>query len=183
MQIKPKKKGKSGNYSTNAKILDELALEYAIAANILEHRTLMKLKTTYIDALPKLVKKDGKIHTHFNQIVTATGRLSSSEPNLQNIPIRTEFSSRIRAGFVASNPESVIMSADYSQVELRLLAHYSGDKGLIEAFCSDIDVHKVTASKIFNVGIDEVTKEVAPIVSSIEIDETKLNEMLAVVLS
>ena len=159
MQIKPKKKGKSGNYSTNAKILDELALEYAIAANILEHRTLMKLKTTYIDALPKLVKKDGKIHTHFNQIVTATGRLSSSEPNLQNIPIRTEFSSRIRAGFVASNSESVIMSADYSQVELRLLAHYSGDEGLIEAFCSDIDVHKVTASKIFNVGIDEVTKD------------------------
>lgn len=159
MQIKPKKKGKSGNYSTNAKILDELALEYAIAANILEHRQLMKLKTTYIDALPKLVKSDGKIHTHFNQIVTTTGRLSSSEPNLQNIPIKTEFSSRIRAGFVPQNPDNVIMSADYSQVELRLLAHYSGDEGLIEAFCSDIDVHKVTASKIFNVSMDEVTKE------------------------
>ena len=159
MQIKPKKKGKSGNYSTNAKILDELALEYAIAANILEHRQLMKLKTTYIDALPKLVKADGKIHTHFNQIVTATGRLSSSEPNLQNIPIRTEFSNRIRAGFIPSNPDNVIMSADYSQVELRLLAHYSGDKGLIEAFCSDVDVHKVTASKIFNVPMEEVTKD------------------------
>ena len=159
LQIKPKKKGKSGNYSTNAKILDELALEYSIAKNILEHRQLMKLKTTYIDALPKLVKQDGKIHTHFNQIVTTTGRLSSSDPNLQNIPIRTEFSNRIRAGFVPENENNVIMSADYSQVELRLLAHYSNDKGLIEAFCSDIDVHKVTASKIFNVTIEEVTKD------------------------
>ena len=159
LQIKPKKKGKSGNYSTNAKILDELALEYSIAKNILEHRQLMKLKTTYIDALPKLVKQDGKIHTHFNQIVTTTGRLSSSDPNLQNIPIRTEFSNRIRAGFVPENENNVIMSADYSQVELRLLAHYSNDKGLIEAFCSDIDVHKVTASKIFNVPIEEVTKD------------------------
>ena len=119
----------------------------------------MKLKTTYIDALPKLVKQDGKIHTHFNQIVTTTGRLSSSDPNLQNIPIRTEFSNRIRAGFVPENENNVIMSADYSQVELRLLAHYSNDKGLIEAFCSDIDVHKVTASKIFNVPIEEVTKD------------------------
>ena len=159
MQIKPKKKGKSGNYSTNAKILDELALDYAIAANILEHRQLMKLKTTYIDALPKLVKSDGKIHTHFNQIVTATGRLSSSEPNLQNIPIKTEFSSRIRAGFVPEHEDNLILSADYSQVELRLLAHYSNDKGLIEAFCSNVDVHKVTASKIFNVSMEEVTKE------------------------
>ena len=159
LQIKPKKKGKSGNYSTNAKILDELALEYSIAKNILEHRQLMKLKTTYIDALPKLVKQDGKIHTHFNQIVTTTGRLSSSDPNLQNIPIRTEFSNRIRAGFVPENENNVIMSADYSQVELRLLAHYSNDEGLIEAFCSDIDVHRVTASKIFNVPIEEVTKD------------------------
>ncbi len=159
MQIKPKKKGKSGNYSTNAKILDELALDYEIARNILEHRQLMKLKTTYIDALPKLVKKDGKIHTHFNQIVTTTGRLSSSEPNLQNIPIRTEFSNRIRAGFIPSSEDNIIMSADYSQVELRLLAHYSGDEVLIKAFCDDVDVHRVTASKIFNVGMDEVTKE------------------------
>lgn len=159
MQIKPKKKGKSGNYSTNAKILDELALDYSIASNILEHRQLMKLKTTYIDALPKLIKSDGKIHTHFNQIVTTTGRLSSSEPNLQNIPIKTDFSSRIRAGFVPENENNLILSADYSQVELRLLAHYSEDEGLIEAFCSDIDIHKVTASKIFNVSMDDVTKE------------------------
>lgn len=159
LQIKPKKKGKSGNYSTNAKILDELAFEYSIASNILEHRQLMKLKTTYVDVLPKLVKSDGKIHTHFNQIVTTTGRLSSSDPNLQNIPIRTEFSNRIRAGFVPENENNVIFSADYSQVELRLLAHYSQDKALIEAFCSDVDVHKVTASKIFGVDMNDVTKE------------------------
>lgn len=159
MQIKPKKKGKSGNYSTNAKILDELALEYEIAKNILEHRQLMKLKTTYVDALPKLVKNDGKIHTHFNQIITTTGRLSSSDPNLQNIPIKTEFSSRIRAAFIPENENNFILSADYSQVELRLLAHYSNDENLINAFLSNIDVHKVTASKIFNVTIDEVTKE------------------------
>jgi len=159
LQIKPKKKGKSGNYSTNAKILDELAFEYEIAKNILEHRQLMKLKTTYIDALPKLVKNDGKIHTHFNQIVTATGRLSSSDPNLQNIPIRTEFSNRIRAAFIPESENSVIMSADYSQVELRLLAHYSNDEVLIHSFCNDIDVHRVTASKIFNVSMEEVTKD------------------------
>ena len=159
MHLKPKKKGKSGVYSTSAKILDELAPDYKIARDILEHRQLMKLKTTYIDALPKLVKADGKIHTHFNQIVTTTGRLSSSDPNLQNIPIRTEFSNRIRAGFIPENPDNVILSADYSQVELRLLAHYSEDENLIKAFCDDVDVHAVTASKIFNVPIEEVTKE------------------------
>ncbi|MBR2068863.1 MAG: DNA polymerase I [Candidatus Gastranaerophilales bacterium] len=159
MGLKPKKKGKSGVYSTSAKILDELAPDYKIARDILEHRQLMKLKTTYIDALLKLVKKDGKIHTHFNQIITTTGRLSSSDPNLQNIPIRTEFSNRIRAGFVPENVNNVILSADYSQVELRLLAHYSQDENLIKAFCEDIDVHALTASKIFNVPIEDVTKE------------------------
>lgn len=159
MQIKPKKKGKSGVYSTSAKILDELAPDYKIARDILEHRQLMKLKTTYIDALPKLVKQDGKIHTHFNQDVTTTGRLSSSDPNLQNIPIRTDFSNRIRSAFVPQNDDYVIMSADYSQVELRLLAHYSEDEILIKSFCDDVDVHRVTASKIFNVAESEVTKE------------------------
>lgn len=159
LQIKPKKKGKSGNYSTNAKILDELALEYEIAQNILEHRQLMKLKTTYIDSLPKLVKADGKIHTHFNQIVTTTGRLSSTDPNLQNIPIKTEFSSRIRAGFIPENENNVILSADYSQVELRLLAHYSQDKTLMKAFIDNLDVHTITASKIFNMPLEAVTKD------------------------
>ena len=119
----------------------------------------MKLKTTYIDALPKLVKKDGKIHTHFNQIVTTTGRLSSSEPNLQNIPIKTDFSSRIRAAFVPANSENVILSADYSQVELRLLAHYSKDETLMKAFIDDLDIHSITASKIFGVPLESVTKE------------------------
>lgn len=159
LQITPKKKGKSGNFSTGAKVLEDLAMEYEIAADILEHRQLMKLKTTYIDALPKLIKEDGKIHTHFNQIVTTTGRLSSSDPNLQNIPIRTEFSNRIRGAFVPSNSNSVILSADYSQVELRLLAHYSKDETLINSFVNDIDVHSVTASKIYNVPIEEVTKK------------------------
>ena len=159
LQIKPKKRGKSGTYSTNAKILDELAFEYNIASDILQHRQLMKLKTTYVDVLPKLVKSDGKIHTHFNQIVTTTGRLSSSDPNLQNIPIRTEFSNRIRGAFIPADAESYIMSADYSQVELRLLAHYSGDESLIKAFVEDVDIHKVTASKIFGVPVENVTKE------------------------
>lgn len=159
MEIKPKKKGKSGNYSTSAKILEELAPYYAIARNILEHRQLMKLKTTYVDVLPKLVKNDGKIHTHFNQTVTTTGRLSSSDPNLQNIPIKTEFSNRIRAGFIPSSPNNLIMSADYSQVELRLLAHYSEDEILINSFVNDVDVHSITASKIFNIPLEEVTKD------------------------
>ena len=159
LQIVPKKRGKSGNFSTGARILEDLAMDFEIASDILEHRQLMKLKTTYIDALPKLVKQDGKIHTHFNQIVTTTGRLSSSDPNLQNIPIRTDFSSRIRGGFIPSNSNSVIFSADYSQVELRLLAHYSQDKTLINSFINDIDVHKVTASKIYNIPIDIVTKQ------------------------
>ncbi len=159
LQIKPKKKGKSGSFSTNAKILEELAQEYEIARDITQHRQLMKLKTTYIDALPKLIQKDGRIHTHFNQVVTTTGRLSSSDPNLQNIPIRTDFSNRIRAAFVPKDDKSVILSADYSQVELRLLAHYSDDKTLINAFMEDKDVHTITASKIFNVEQKDVTKE------------------------
>lgn len=159
LKIKPSKKNKTG-FSTSAKILDELALEHQIARDILEHRQLMKLKTTYIDNLPKLIKDDGKIHTHFNQIVTTTGRLSSSDPNLQSIPTRTEFSNRIRAAFVPTDREnSYILSADYSQIELRLLAHFSADEVLIDAFCNDEDIHLITASKIFEVKKEEVTKE------------------------
>ncbi len=159
LKIKPSKKNKTG-FSTSAKILDELALEHQIAQDILNHRQLMKLKTTYIDNLPKLVKDDGKIHTHFNQIVTTTGRLSSSDPNLQNIPIRTDFSNRIRAAFIPSDREnSYIFSADYSQIELRLLAHFSDDKVLIDAFKNDEDIHLITASKIFEVDKKDVTKE------------------------
>ncbi len=158
LKIKPGKKNKTG-YSTNAKILEDLALEHKIAKDILEHRTLMKLKTTYVDNLPKLLAKDNKLHTHFNQIVTTTGRLSSSDPNLQNIPIRTDFSNRIRAAFIPSSNEYSILAADYSQIELRLLAHVSEDEALISAFMDDVDVHTTTASKIFDVSVNDVTKE------------------------
>ena len=159
LQIKPKKKNKTG-YSTSAKILDELAEDYEIARDILEHRTYMKLKTTYVDNLPKLLKSDNKIHTHYNQTITTTGRLSSSDPNLQNIPVRTDFSNRIRAAFITSDPDNYsVLSADYSQIELRLLAHISNDEVLINAFKNNIDIHTITASKVFGVDIDNVTKE------------------------
>ena len=158
LKIKPGKKNKTG-YSTNAKILEDLAQEHKIASDILEHRTLMNLKTTYVDNLPKLLGKDNKLHTHFNQIVTTTGRLSSSDPNLQNIPIRTEFSNRIRAAFIPCSDDYSILAADYSQIELRLLAHISGDEALINAFLHDADIHTLTASRIFDVSTDNVTKE------------------------
>ncbi len=158
LKIKPGKKNKTG-YSTSAKILEDLALEHKIASNILEHRTLMKLKTTYVDNLPKLLGKDNKLHTHFNQIITTTGRLSSSDPNLQNIPVRTEFSNRIRAAFIPCASDYSIIAADYSQIELRLLAHISEDKALIDAFLHDVDIHTLTASRIFDIPPEDVTKE------------------------
>lgn len=162
MQIpaKGKTKTKTG-YSTSAKVLESLAKDYPITGYLLEQRHLAKIKSTYIDALPLLIsEKDNRIHTSFNQTVTTTGRLSSSNPNLQNIPIRTEVGNRIRAAFVPKDKEnSVIISADYSQIELRLLAHFSKDPTLTEAFINDIDVHTSTASKVFGVPLDEVTKE------------------------
>ena len=109
--------------------------------------------------MPKLLGKDNKLHTHFNQIVTTTGRLSSSDPNLQNIPIRTEFSNRIRAAFIPCSDDYSILAADYSQIELRLLAHISGDEALINAFLHDADIHTLTASRIFDVSTDNITKE------------------------
>lgn len=158
--LKSKKKRVKGHYSTSAEILEELAPEYEIARLILEYRKYSKLKSTYTDALPALIDNDGRIHTTYNQTITATGRLSSSNPNLQNIPIRTEEGNKIRTAFVPANKsKSVILSADYSQIELRLLAHISKDKHLIEAFTSGIDVHTLTASKVFEVPIEEVTKE------------------------
>lgn len=160
MGLKSKKKRVKGHYSTSAEILEELAPDYEIARLILEYRKYSKLKSTYTDALPALIDKDGRIHTTYNQTITATGRLSSSNPNLQNIPIRTEEGNKIRTAFVpASKSKSVILSADYSQIELRLLAHISKDKHLIEAFKTGIDVHTLTASKVFEVPIEEVTKE------------------------
>ena len=157
LELKSKKKK---SRSTSAEVLEELAEEYEICEYILEHRKFSKLKSTYTDALPALISsRDGRIHTTYNQALTVTGRLSSSNPNLQNIPIRTEEGNKIRSAFCAQNPDSLILSADYSQIELRLLAHVSGDENLIHAFTSGEDVHTMTASKVFGVGVNEVTKE------------------------
>ena len=158
--LKSKKKRGRAQYSTSAEVLEELAPDYEIARQLLDYRKYAKLKSTYTDALPALIDTDGRIHTTYNQTITATGRLSSSNPNLQNIPVRTEEGSKLRAAFVPENKhKSVILSADYSQIELRLLAHISEDKHLIEAFKSGTDVHTLTASKVFEVPLEEVTKE------------------------
>lgn len=156
----PKKRGKSKN-STSAEILTYLAYEHEIAQLILDYRQAAKLKSTYTEALPALIEtKDGRIHTTFNQTVTSTGRLSSSNPNLQNIPIRTPEGNKIRQAFVPQDKENyVILSADYSQIELRILAHVTEDENLINTFKSGIDVHTLTASKVFEVPVDQVTKE------------------------
>lgn len=161
LQLKTRKKrGKSKN-STSAEVLNQLAQEYEIAGLILEYRKYSKLKSTYTEALPLLIdKKDNRIHTTYNQTVTTTGRLSSSNPNLQNIPIRTEEGNKIRQAFVPKDRENYfILSADYSQIELRLLAHVSEDEHLINAFKSGVDVHTLTASKVFEVPLSEVTKD------------------------
>ncbi|MEG0505485.1 MAG: DNA polymerase, partial [Raoultibacter sp.] len=154
--LRPTKKTQRG-YSTKATVLKELAKEHELPGFVLSYRELAKIKSTYIDALPRMRGQDGRIHTTFNQTVATTGRLSSSEPNLQNIPVRTDFGRHIRECFVPLEPEHKFLSADYSQIELRLLAHLSGDTGLIEAFCSGEDFHAQTASRVFDVPIDEVT--------------------------
>ncbi|OGI00139.1 MAG: DNA polymerase I [Candidatus Melainabacteria bacterium GWA2_34_9] len=148
-------------YSTNAKILESLAHTHPIVDLLLEQRHYAKLKSTYVDALPLLINsKTGRIHTSFNQTITTTGRLSSSNPNLQNIPIRSEIGNRIRAAFVPQEKENyVIFSADYSQIELRLLAHVTEDEILVSAFRNNEDIHAETASKVFGVPLKEVTKE------------------------
>jgi DNA polymerase-1 len=152
-------KSKTG-YSTSAKVLESLAEENQVARDILEQRHLAKLKSTYVDTLPELISPtDSRIHASFNQTITTTGRLSSSNPNLQNIPARSEIGNRIRGAFVAADENNLIISADYSQIELRLLAHISRDDNLIEAFCEDEDVHSSTAARIFDVPLEQVTKE------------------------
>jgi DNA polymerase-1 len=154
-----KKTKTTKSYSTNVEVLQELASHgYAVPQLIIQHRELHKLKGTYVDALPQLVARDGRVHTSFNQAVAATGRLSSSDPNLQNIPIRTETGREIRKAFVA-DPGWVLLSADYSQVELRVLAHITGDEGLVEAFRRGADIHRATASKMFNIPEDQLTAE------------------------
>lgn len=151
------KKTKSG-YSTDADVLEKLRLEHPIVDKILEYRTLNKLKATYIDGIIPLIKEDGRIHAKFNQTVTATGRISCTEPNLQNIPIRTEIGKELRKMFVAKEG-FIFLDADYSQIELRVLAHISGDENMIHAFNSGEDIHAMTASKVFGVSLEEVTKQ------------------------
>lgn len=153
------KKTPKGAPSTAEPVLQELAHEHALPRLILEHRSLSKLKSTYTDTLPELIHhRTGRIHTSYHQAVTATGRLSSSEPNLQNIPIRSEQGRRIRQAFVA--PEGYkLVAADYSQIELRIMAHLSGDKGLLKAFEKGEDIHKATAAEVFGVSVDEVSSD------------------------
>ena len=155
MQMPGGKKTKTG-YSTAADVLDKLAPEYPIVADILEYRQLTKLKSTYADGLANYIKEDGRIHTSFNQTITVTGRLSSTEPNLQNIPMRIELGRLIRKAFLPAKG-CVFMDADYSQIELRVLAHMSGDEKLIEAYREAQDIHRITASQVFHIPFDEVT--------------------------
>ena len=154
------KKTKTGQYATGEEVLQKLAGKHPIINAILEYRSYTKLKSTYLDALPALINpKDGLIHTSFNQAVTATGRLSSNNPNLQNIPVRTANGREIRRAFVPRGPEYTLMAADYSQIELRIIAHLSGDPAMIADFQLGHDIHAATAAKVFHVPIDQVTKE------------------------
>ena len=150
------KKTKTG-YSTNAEVLDELFDKHPIIEKVTYYRQLTKLYSTYIEGLKSVIDEDGKIHSSFNQAVTTTGRLSSTEPNLQNIPIKYEMGKAIRKVFVPDSEEQVILSADYSQIELRVLAHIGNDESLIDAFLNHSDIHTKTASEVFNVPLDEVT--------------------------
>ncbi|MBN1788287.1 MAG: DNA polymerase I [Sedimentisphaerales bacterium] len=157
--LEPVRSGKTGP-STDAGVLEALAGEHPIIELILQHRQLSKLRNTYTDKLGTLISpRTGRVHASFNQTITATGRLSSSNPNLQNIPIRTEIGKNIRSAFVPASKDGAIISLDYSQIELRVLAHLSGDKALIQAFEQDKDIHSFVASQIYNVDIDEVTSE------------------------
>ncbi len=158
--IKKPKKTATGQYATGEDILSELEAEHEIARKILDYRELQKLKSTYVDALPLLINpKTGRIHTSFNQAVTATGRLSSTNPNLQNIPIRTPRGREIRKAFIPKNEDCLILSADYSQIELRIMAAFSQDETMLEAFNHGLDIHASTASKVFKVQLSEVTSE------------------------
>ncbi|MEI6691308.1 MAG: DNA polymerase I [Chlorobium sp.] len=154
----PTKKTTKTGFSTNVEVLEELAPLHPVASDLLEYRSLQKLKTTYIDALPKIVNpKTGRLHTSFNQHITATGRLSSSKPNLQNIPIRSSLGKEIRKAFIPSSPEKWLLSADYSQIELRIAAEISGDPQLLNAFINHEDIHAATAKVIF--GTDEINSD------------------------
>ena len=155
MGLESSKKTKTG-YSTDSDVLEKL--NHPIAKEIILYRELAKLKSTYVDALPELADQEGRVHTHFNQALTATGRLSSTNPNLQNIPIKTEKGQRVRKAFIADEGKK-LLSVDYSQIELRVLAHISGDPGLIKAFKDNLDIHTATASEVFSVELKNVTKD------------------------
>lgn len=157
--VEKAKKTKTGQYVTSEEVLESLKGKHQIVEKILDYRGLKKLLSTYIDTLPELINpKTGRIHTSFNQTVTATGRLSSSNPNLQNIPIRNEDGKEIRKAFIPDDG-CEFFSADYSQIELRIMAHLSGDKNMIEAFKEEQDIHAATAAKIYKIDINEVTRE------------------------
>ena len=154
------KKTKSGSYITSEDVLEKLRSKHPVVGKLLEYRGLKKLLGTYIDALPELIHPEtGKIHTSFNQTVTATGRLSSTNPNLQNIPIRDEIGREIRKAFIADSDECIFFSADYSQIELRIMAHLSGDQHMIDAFNSGADIHAATAAKIYSLPLGSVTQD------------------------
>ncbi|MDP2175053.1 MAG: DNA polymerase I [Bacteroidota bacterium] len=161
LQLDPKaKKTKTGQYQTGEDVLQKLSSKSDIVKYILEFRGLQKLKSTYVDALPALVNpKTGRVHTTFNQSIAATGRLSSTNPNIQNIPIRTEQGREVRKAFIPRNDDFLILSADYSQIELRVIASISEDEGMMDAFSKSIDIHSATAAKVFGVPLEEVSKE------------------------
>ena len=158
--VEKPKKTKTGQFQTNEAILSKLASKHEIVRNILEYRSLVKLKSTYVDSLPKEIQKStGRVHTSYSQTTAATGRLSSNNPNLQNIPIRTEKGKLIRKAFIARDENHVLLAADYSQIELRLIAEMSKDPEMVKSFMNNEDIHAATAAKIFNVPLEEVTRE------------------------
>jgi DNA polymerase I len=151
------KKTKTGQYATGEDVLSKIEDKHPAIKLVLDYRELVKLKNTYVDTLPTMINpRTGRVHTSFMQTVAATGRLSSNNPNLQNIPIRTERGKEIRKAFVARNDKFTLLSADYSQIELRIIAHFSEDASMIEAFKNHIDIHTATASKVYNIPIEEV---------------------------
>ena len=154
------KKTKTGQYKTDEATLEKLSTENQVVSDILNYRKINKLRSTYVDALPKLIHpKTGRVHTHFSQAVAATGRLSSTNPNLQNIPIRTDLGKEIRKAFVPRDENHTLLAVDYSQIELRIVASIAEDKGMIEAFNDNMDIHTATASKVFGVSLEDVTKD------------------------
>ena len=155
----PKGKRTKTGYSTDASVLEELAGVHPVIQPVLDWRIYTKLRSTYVEALPMLIADDGRVHTTFHQAVASTGRLSSSDPNLQNIPIRTQLGRRIRSAFIASTPDTVLVAADYSQIELRIIAHVSGDAHLKEAFAKQADIHRETAARVLHKAPDEITAD------------------------